>query len=81
MSTFEQRQAMSDQVDNHLREALGDLFDEVEIKAIHDDPATFSSTDTPMWHLLQEMMQKAHPGAPSNTFAHRWSNRRSFLSG
>ena len=54
----------SDQVDNHLREALGDLFDEVEIKAIHDDPATFSSTDTPMWHLLQEMMQKAHPGAP-----------------
>ena len=54
----------SDQVDNHLREALGDLFDEIEVKAIHDDPATFSSTDTPMWHLLQEMMQKAHPGAP-----------------
>ena len=54
----------SEQVDRHLREALGDLFDEVEVRAIHDDPATFSSTDTPMWHLLQEMMQKAHPGAP-----------------
>jgi acetylornithine deacetylase/succinyl-diaminopimelate desuccinylase-like protein len=54
----------SDNVDNHLRDALGELFDEVEVKAIHDDPATFSSTDTPMWHLLQELSQKAHPGAP-----------------
>ena len=34
------------------------------MRPIHDDPATFSSTDTPMWQLLQEMMQKAHPGAP-----------------
>ena len=54
----------SDNVNDHLRDALGELFDDVEIKHIHDDPATFSSTDTPMWHLLQEMMQKAHPGAP-----------------
>ncbi|MFT7647441.1 MAG: acetylornithine deacetylase/succinyl-diaminopimelate desuccinylase-like protein [Candidatus Poriferisodalaceae bacterium] len=54
----------SDNVDNHLRDALGELFDEVEVKAIHDDPATFSRTDTPMWHLLQELSQKAHPGAP-----------------
>ena len=54
----------SDQVDRHLREALGELFDEVEVRAIHNDPATFSSTDTPMWNLLEEMMQKAHPGAP-----------------
>lgn len=54
----------SDFVNDHLREALGELFDEVEVKHIHDDPATFSTTDTPMWHLLQELMQKAHPGAP-----------------
>ena len=54
----------SDRVDEHLRDALGELFDEVEIRVIHDDPATFSSTDTPMWHLLEELMQKAHPGAP-----------------
>ena len=54
----------SGQVDDHLRDALGELFDEVEVRAIHDDPATFSSTDTPMWRLLQELMQKAHPGAP-----------------
>jgi acetylornithine deacetylase/succinyl-diaminopimelate desuccinylase-like protein len=53
----------SDNVDDHLREALGELFDEVEIKHIHDDAATFSSTDTQMWSLLQELMQKAHPGA------------------
>ena len=54
----------SDRVNEHLRDALGELFDEVEIRVIHDDPATFSSTDTPMWHLLEELMQKAHPGAP-----------------
>jgi len=54
----------SDNVNEHLRQALGELFDEVEIKHIHDDPATFSTADTPMWHLLQELMQKAHPGAP-----------------
>ena len=54
----------SDNVNDHLRDALGELFDEVEIKHIHDDPATFSSTDTPMWHLLERMMQKAHPDAP-----------------
>ncbi|MGY9075414.1 MAG: M20/M25/M40 family metallo-hydrolase [Acidimicrobiales bacterium] len=54
----------SDNVDDHLRDALGELFDEVEVKAIHNDPATFSSTDTPMWKLLQELSQKAHPGAP-----------------
>ena len=54
----------SEQVDQHLRDALGELFDEVEVERIHDDPATFSTTDTPMWLLLQEMMQKAHPGAP-----------------
>ncbi len=54
----------SDNVNAHLRDALGELFDEVEIKHIHDDPATFSSTDTPMWGLLGDMMAKAHPGAP-----------------
>jgi acetylornithine deacetylase/succinyl-diaminopimelate desuccinylase-like protein len=54
----------SGQVDDHLRDALGELFEEVEVRAIHDDPATFSSTDTPMWRLLQDLMQKAHPGAP-----------------
>ncbi|MEC9339065.1 MAG: M20/M25/M40 family metallo-hydrolase, partial [Actinomycetota bacterium] len=54
----------SDRVDQHLRDALGEMFDEVEIHPIHDDPATFSSIDTPMWHLLQDLMQKAHPGAP-----------------
>jgi acetylornithine deacetylase/succinyl-diaminopimelate desuccinylase-like protein len=54
----------SDNVNDHLRDALAELFDEVEIKHIHDDPATFSTTDTPMWHLLERMMQKAHPGAP-----------------
>ncbi len=54
----------SDAVNEHLREALGELFDEVEVKHIHDDPATFSPTDTPMWRLLGDLMQKAHPGAP-----------------
>ena len=51
-------------VDEHLRAALGDLFDEVEIEHLHDDPASFSPTNTPMWQLLGELMAKAHPGAP-----------------
>ncbi|WP_428119965.1 M20/M25/M40 family metallo-hydrolase [Candidatus Poriferisodalis sp.] len=50
-------------VDDHLRAALGDLFDEVEIEHLHDDPASFSPTNTPMWQLLGELMAKAHPGA------------------
>lgn len=52
------------EVDEHLRAALGDLFDEVEIEHLHDDPASFSPTNTPMWQLLGELMAKAHPGAP-----------------
>jgi acetylornithine deacetylase/succinyl-diaminopimelate desuccinylase-like protein len=40
------------------------LFDQVEVRHIHDDPASFSTTDTPMWHLLERLMQKGHPGAP-----------------
>ncbi len=54
----------SDNVNEHIRQALGELFEEIEIKHIHDDPATFSTADTPMWQLLEELMQKAHPGAP-----------------
>ena len=52
------------EVDDHLRAALGELFDEVEIEHLHDDPASFSPTNTPMWQLLGELMAKAHPGAP-----------------
>ncbi|HCB34095.1 MAG TPA: peptidase M20 family protein [Acidimicrobiaceae bacterium] len=51
-------------VDDHLADALGDLFDDLEVTHIHDDEASFSSTDTPMWRLLGELTAKAHPGAP-----------------
>jgi acetylornithine deacetylase/succinyl-diaminopimelate desuccinylase-like protein len=54
----------SDNVDTHLQDALGELFDGIDVRHIHDDPATFSSTDTPMWKLLGDLMQKAHPGVP-----------------
>ncbi|WP_419839341.1 M20/M25/M40 family metallo-hydrolase [Candidatus Poriferisodalis sp.] len=52
------------EVNEHLRAALGELFDEVEIEHLHDDPASFSPTNTPMWQLLSDLVAKAHPGAP-----------------
>ena len=52
-----------DQVERHLRDALGELYDELEVTTLHDDDATFSSTATPMWAKLEELSQHAHPGA------------------
>ncbi|MEZ5281869.1 MAG: M20/M25/M40 family metallo-hydrolase [Acidimicrobiales bacterium] len=51
------------EVDAHLRAALGELFDEVEIRSIHDDPSTASSTDTPMWEALSRVARRRYPQA------------------
>jgi acetylornithine deacetylase/succinyl-diaminopimelate desuccinylase-like protein len=40
-----------------LREALGDLYDRVEIEG-NDDPSTASRTDTPLWDCLQRVSGK-----------------------
>ncbi len=52
------------EVDNHLQDALGELYDEVEVEHDFNGEATFSSTDTPLWRLLGDLMAKSHPGAP-----------------
>ena len=49
----------------HLRAALGDeLFERIDVESIHDDAATASPIDTPMWSTLAEIIDEAHPGAP-----------------
>ncbi|MFQ5558017.1 MAG: M20/M25/M40 family metallo-hydrolase [Acidimicrobiales bacterium] len=50
-------------VEQHLRAALGDLHDQLDVEVIHSEPATASPTDTPMWKVLEKVMQAAHPGA------------------
>ncbi len=52
------------EIDEHLKEAIGDLYSEVEVEHIFDEQATFSSTDTPLWRLLGDLMAKAHPDTP-----------------
>ena len=42
-----------DEVDAHLRAALGDLADQVEYESIMNDAASISRTDTPLWDALQ----------------------------
>lgn len=51
-------------VQDHLRTALGEkLFATLDIEPIHLDMATVSPMDTPLWTVLSELMQSAHPGA------------------
>lgn len=49
--------------DDLLRDALGELFDEVEVEPMFNDEPSFSPTDTPMWQLLGDLMKRTHPGA------------------
>lgn len=52
-----------EQVEAHLRAALGELYDQVEVRSIHDDPSTSSSTQTPMWETLTRVAQRRYPSA------------------
>jgi acetylornithine deacetylase/succinyl-diaminopimelate desuccinylase-like protein len=47
----------------HLREALGDLADEVEVSPIIHDAATMSPTGTALWDSLQRAVQRPFPTA------------------
>ncbi|MGI9646035.1 MAG: M20/M25/M40 family metallo-hydrolase, partial [Ilumatobacteraceae bacterium] len=51
------------EVDAHLREALGDLADHVEVTSITEDPASISRTDTPLWDSLQRAVNRPFPSA------------------
>ena len=47
----------------HLREALGDLADEVEVVTLVDDVASISPTSTPLWDALQRAVARPFPTA------------------
>lgn len=46
-----------------LREAIGDLWDDVEIANEGDNPATSSALDTPLWDVLSKVSAKLVPGS------------------
>ncbi|MGI9621597.1 MAG: M20/M25/M40 family metallo-hydrolase [Acidimicrobiales bacterium] len=49
----------------HLRTALGDdLYERLDIEAIHDDPASSSPVDTHLWDVLADVVGEAKPSAP-----------------
>lgn len=52
-----------DDVNDHLREALGPLFDEVELVSMSDHPASISPLDTPMWDALRRQVKATYPDA------------------
>jgi acetylornithine deacetylase/succinyl-diaminopimelate desuccinylase-like protein len=53
----------SDDIRAQLREALGDLYDRVEIVASSDDPSSASPVGTPLWDTLADVSAKLVPGA------------------
>lgn len=52
-----------DEVDAHLRAALGDLADHVEVEIIMNDPASTSRVDTPLWDALARAVSDPFPTA------------------
>ncbi len=50
-------------VDTHLRAALGDLYDRVEVEVVMNDPASISRTDTVLWDALSRSIAKPFPTA------------------
>ena len=52
-----------DEVDAHLREALGDLYERVEVEPLMNDRASISRTDNPLWDSLQRAVGARYPGA------------------
>ncbi len=53
-------------VEGHLREALGDLWDKVEVEVIMNDPASISRTDNPLWEALERGVTAEFPNARLN---------------
>lgn len=53
----------TEDVDAHLREALGDMYDQLDVESIHRDVSTESSTDTPLYSIITDIFQKARPGS------------------
>lgn len=53
----------TEQAHDVLRDALGDLADEVEITEIESDEATASPTDTPLWDTLGRVTEAFYEGS------------------
>lgn len=52
-----------DEVAEHLRVALGDLAEHVEIESLMNDQASTSRVDTPLWDALQRAVNQPFPTA------------------
>ena len=52
-----------EEVEAHLRAALGDLADRVEVEPLMNDPASVSPVDTPLWDALQRAVNRPFPTA------------------
>jgi acetylornithine deacetylase/succinyl-diaminopimelate desuccinylase-like protein len=52
-----------DEVGEHLRAALGELADHVEVEPLVDDAASISRADTPLWDALQRAVNVRFPTA------------------
>jgi acetylornithine deacetylase/succinyl-diaminopimelate desuccinylase-like protein len=52
-----------DEVLRHLDEALGPLFEEVEIQKLFSKQASVSPTGTPRWDTLGKVVDAHYPGA------------------
>jgi acetylornithine deacetylase/succinyl-diaminopimelate desuccinylase-like protein len=50
-------------VEEHLRTALGDLADAVEVEILMNDQASISRTDSPLWDSLQRAVNRPFPTA------------------
>jgi acetylornithine deacetylase/succinyl-diaminopimelate desuccinylase-like protein len=53
----------AEEVDAHLRAALGDLYGRVEVEVVMNDPASISRTDTRLWDSLARSIAKPFPAA------------------
>ena len=53
----------AEDVDAHLRAALGDLYGRVEVEIVMNDPASLSRSDTPLWDSLARSIAKPFPTA------------------
>lgn len=53
----------TDEVAGHLRTALGELADQVDVEIIMNDPASISRIDNPLWDTLQRAVARPFPTA------------------
>lgn len=53
----------ADDVDHHLRQALGTLYERVQVDAMMNDQASISRTDNALWDAIGRAVARPFPGA------------------